>query len=645
MAIVSELSVMIGAEGTQTVINALKQVEGAQTQVVSKNVDVNNKASTAVTGYGNALSQLGGTISGLGGPFTTIGNVIGGVGQKMDMLTQVTGTTTGTTSGLKAMIGGIPPAALAAAGAVGGLVVAYKGLQQAAKLANEGAEMEYAFQKFNNLSRSIGVSGKALLADLKETTRGVVSDFELVSSATQLMSLGLVKTRDEAVRLTDVASALGWNMNELVMTITNQSSRRLDQLNLSVEAVMPRFEELKASGVEAGQAMAQALVEAGEALRKLQGHVADTNLGVWKQIDAMKENISNDFKMWMTQEFNWTGEIIVKVTKATESYVSHNKELAETKNLYFDLRKKAEEYGVSLKGIESPFVSGGMGGTRFDLEIGKRVNEQIDGMIKKRQELIASYSELPGIMSSTFKSVVTSASNMAEGFKTPIAIIKSEIDQLTSDITNANFDLDIAVKTFHQSVAGDLAKGLENAGLKGDELVERLGILDEMFGTTYVMEYEMKLATDDLLKTLIEDPDSFKSKFAAFDSAFTPLQKSVKEAMDQVSQLQTKLKLMAREYLIRVRVDFDTGSVPNYPGIPFPKVPRLERALGGKVYPNTPYLVGERGPELFVPQTTGSIVPNEAITNQSPMIVQNVTVSNDIDIMKLARAVAEELSR
>lgn len=34
------------------------------------------------------------------------------------------------------------------------------------------------------------------------------------------------------------------------------------------------------------------------------------------------------------------------------------------------------------------------------------------------------------------------------------------------------------------------------------------------------------------------------------------------------------------------------------------------RALGGPVSPATPYLVGERGPELFVPTSAGRIEPN-----------------------------------
>lgn len=37
------------------------------------------------------------------------------------------------------------------------------------------------------------------------------------------------------------------------------------------------------------------------------------------------------------------------------------------------------------------------------------------------------------------------------------------------------------------------------------------------------------------------------------------------------------------------------------------------RAEGGPVSGNTPYVIGERGPEIFVPSTAGRIIPNNAI--------------------------------
>jgi len=48
------------------------------------------------------------------------------------------------------------------------------------------------------------------------------------------------------------------------------------------------------------------------------------------------------------------------------------------------------------------------------------------------------------------------------------------------------------------------------------------------------------------------------------------------------------------------------------------------RANGGPVSAGTPYLVGERGPELFMPRTSGSIYPNDAMGMGGANIVVNV---------------------
>jgi phage-related minor tail protein len=52
-----------------------------------------------------------------------------------------------------------------------------------------------------------------------------------------------------------------------------------------------------------------------------------------------------------------------------------------------------------------------------------------------------------------------------------------------------------------------------------------------------------------------------------------------------------------------------------------------QRANGGPVNGGSPYLVGEQGPELFVPQGSGTILPNKmtnaAMTNNQPQVVYN----------------------
>jgi tape measure domain-containing protein len=52
-----------------------------------------------------------------------------------------------------------------------------------------------------------------------------------------------------------------------------------------------------------------------------------------------------------------------------------------------------------------------------------------------------------------------------------------------------------------------------------------------------------------------------------------------------------------------------------------------QRAIGGPVTAGSPYLVGERGPELFMPSRGGSIIPNNALGGGSTNVVVNVDAS------------------
>lgn len=56
------------------------------------------------------------------------------------------------------------------------------------------------------------------------------------------------------------------------------------------------------------------------------------------------------------------------------------------------------------------------------------------------------------------------------------------------------------------------------------------------------------------------------------------------------------------------------------------------RAIGGPVMAGTPYVVGERGPELMVPKTAGTIVPNDMMGGKQ----QNIRIVNAFDTNVIA---------
>ena len=84
--------------------------------------------------------------------------------------------------------------------------------------------------------------------------------------------------------------------------------------------------------------------------------------------------------------------------------------------------------------------------------------------------------------------------------------------------------------------------------------------------------------------------------------------------------------------------------------------PSTPRALGGPVMAGGRYLVGERGPELFVPNRAGSIIPNNELGGMwgdllgagaggAAVTIENVTVQSEIDVHALAYQVAQLLNR
>ena len=78
---------------------------------------------------------------------------------------------------------------------------------------------------------------------------------------------------------------------------------------------------------------------------------------------------------------------------------------------------------------------------------------------------------------------------------------------------------------------------------------------------------------------------------------------------------------------------FGGGSTPSASGTPFGNP--TPRANGGPVSANSLYMVGERGPELFVPQRNGTIVPNGGGGTNLTLVV-NVDARSDINAVRQA---------
>lgn len=69
------------------------------------------------------------------------------------------------------------------------------------------------------------------------------------------------------------------------------------------------------------------------------------------------------------------------------------------------------------------------------------------------------------------------------------------------------------------------------------------------------------------------------------------------------------------------------------------------RAAGGPVSAMEPYIVGEKGPELFVPRNNGTIIPNGATVPGTGSLTVNIVVNGSGDPQRVAREVSRIITR
>lgn len=206
-----------------------------------------------------------------------------------------------------------------------GAALALKKLYETAR---EGAEIEYTAIKFERLSNSIGTTSDALLGKLREATRGTISDMEAMGLASDLLSLGLAKNADEAVRLARVQSGLSMDMNQLVLTLTNQTTMRFDQLGVSVDGFKEKVAALEAQGYSTNDAFKEAFLQQAEAQLEKVGNAADENIGAFKRLEAQMKNNIDSAKVLSSEAL---APVIRYLADSTEK-INRNKDILKQLN-------------------------------------------------------------------------------------------------------------------------------------------------------------------------------------------------------------------------------------------------------------------------------------------------------------------------
>ena len=121
--------------------------------------------------------------------------------------------------------------------------------------------------------------------------------------------------------------------------------------------------------------------------------------------------------------------------------------------------------------------------------------------------------------------------------------------------------------------------------------------------------------------------DSFKAIGMSVSNAFKGMltgATSFKDAMSGI--ISAVIDELFRLFVVQQIVGMVSGAIGGLTGTPAPSggafgsstgnyLPGIARARGGSVAKNSPYMVGEQGPELFIPGGSGTIIPNRNLSS------------------------------
>lgn len=531
------------------------------------------------------------------------------------------------------------------------ILTGFRQLSAATKYAYDfiraGAEIDFVYQKFDRLAVSIGTVSEALMTDLREATRGMYSDTELAASAMDFMSLGLAKSHDEVVRLSRVAGALNMNMNQLVLTLTNQTTMRFDALGVAVDGFDERLAKLKATGMDTNAAFTEAFLQQAEEQIRRTGEAADSSLGQMMMLESAFKNIGDNAKNSASNILFFTGtlegmaeetnKIAFAVSRADEGFKSFTGVLA----------RAIMEGGNNPVKILAAIVEETENITRWQTLYTRQTSEMTRGH-QRAAEVTNQLAISNSVISTSYSDLLSLTKNLQteeeKYSKTQDETLKkrNDIQKQIDELLKNGYGKESSQVKDLQGELDDLNQALDDNAQAHEDATRRIifSMLEQKLAAEGMTQGEfdallqLGVQWGILDQTVATEAASISRSIDNYLN--TGDLQAYKQAMQGIIDMPASkvFEIMARFSISgnynQVIAAIGGGSLPssgtiNTGGLIGQQAPAA-RAAGGPVSGGSTYLVGEQGPELFTPNSSGYITPNNAmgsmtvVFNYSPQI-------------------------
>ena len=238
-------------------------------------------------------------------------------------------------------------------------------------------------------------------------------------------------------------------------------------------------------------------------------------------------------------------------------------------------------------------------------------------------------SFLPGVVGEKFKS----AAESVEAFNIKL---QASIDMMQQDIASG------PIRKF-ETDAGGAALKLENFSNAYEVWGKSMDSLFGGYAKTMEKAKESTTQTKDELDKMSVFADqaarNMQSTFADF--LFDPFEDGLGGMLKSFGETMRRMaaQMVASQVFQAIGGSLAGSSSPALAGLGSFFTGTTAKANGGPVSSGNPYLVGERGPELFIPNVSGNIASNDSLGGKSVVISQN------FDFRNAGKGTASELRR
>lgn len=489
-----------------------------------------------------------------------------------------------------------------------------RALKQAFDLAKEGAQVRQTGESFELLLDKVGAAPD-LLNQLRRASRNTVDDMQLMSSTSTLLAgtqgdlaTALANSTPQLLEIAKAAQKLNPSLGDttflyqsLATGIKRASPLILDNLGLTIkigeanekfaESLGKAAKDLTAE--EQKMALLNATLDAGGVLIEQVGGNVDSATDDFARMEAQVTNLSNELKKSLAPAVADVAEkvadhlqVVNELNRAREQEILTNKQILDI--------QQALKHGYMTNADAIQAVA--------DAEANAaRETDYANSIAEEGKQKWSQYRK--GIED------MTASLDRHDAAIRGVAVGYNEAFKAVDDLLLKIIELDKA--SVGQEAIRTLDQAFKDHLITEDEYISAtVKVQNEMIGIGGA-QIEASLAMRQL------QADFLSGKLTA--SEYT---QQVEALGNAVRNLPTKHEI---EIVTRYRTE---GSAPTVVTVTGEQkdVGAPGRQHGGAVMPGQAFMVGEHGPELFIPNTPGSIASNSTVNNMGGDTFNSITV-------------------